>query len=48
MKKVNFILNSYEQQVQIENRLKELFNCLKISDQIRTNTEESKQKVKIF
>lgn len=39
-------LNSNEQQIEIENRLKELFDCLKISDQIQNNTELSKLKVK--
>ncbi|RNA04604.1 hypothetical protein BpHYR1_022472 [Brachionus plicatilis] len=46
MNRAKFFLNTYEQQIQIENRLNELLDCLKISDQIRINTEQSKQKVK--
>ncbi|CAF1069377.1 unnamed protein product [Brachionus calyciflorus] len=44
--KLNLFLNTYEQQNQIDKRLRELFNCLKISDQIRNETEQSKLKLK--
>ncbi len=47
MNKVNYYINSYEQQRMLNDRMSELMKCLQLSDKIRSETHESKTKVKI-